>query len=138
VVKEKGYFAPNENVQGGGPAGDQSCWDRGVASMHKVPGEIAPRVYSSRRFPGDLKQRCTYGRRSSRYSGAILKRLAAALKRRPNKRCGRARLSAVPMRATPERSRMIREGESSGREGIGLLVWRGRPRPRKLYSGSAG
>jgi len=72
VVKEKGYFAPNEDVQGGGPAGDQSFWDRGVASMHKVPGEIAPRVYSSRRFPGEF------------------------------------------------------------------VVWRGRPRPRKLYSGSAG
>ena len=55
VVKEERYFAPNEiDAQGGGPAGDQSFWDRGVASNHKVPEEIAPRVGSSRRFPGEF------------------------------------------------------------------------------------
>jgi hypothetical protein len=53
-VKEKRYFAPNEDVQGGGPAGGQSFWDRGVASKENVPGEIAPRVCSSRRFPGEF------------------------------------------------------------------------------------
>ena len=42
------------DAQGGGPAGDQSFWDRGVASNHKVPEEIAPRVGSSRRFPGEF------------------------------------------------------------------------------------
>lgn len=53
VVKEERYFAPMNDAQGGDPAGDQSFWDRGVASNHKVPKEIAPRVDFPRWFPGE-------------------------------------------------------------------------------------
>jgi hypothetical protein len=53
VVKEERYFAPNDDAQGGGPAGDQSSRDGGVVPKHKVPGEIVPRVRSSRWFPGE-------------------------------------------------------------------------------------
>lgn len=54
MVKEKRYFAPANDVQGSGPAGDQSLWDRGVASNQKVPEDIVPRVGSSHRFPGEF------------------------------------------------------------------------------------
>ena len=52
--EEKRYFAPMYDVQGGGPAGDQSSRDGGVVLNHKVPGNIAPRVGSSRWFPGEF------------------------------------------------------------------------------------
>jgi hypothetical protein len=55
IVKEKRYFAPNEDVQGGDPAGDQSFREGGVALKRKVPGEIAPRVESFRRFPDEFE-----------------------------------------------------------------------------------
>ena len=42
------------DAQGGGPAGDQSSRDGGVVPNHKVPGEIVPRVDSSRWFPGEF------------------------------------------------------------------------------------
>jgi hypothetical protein len=42
------------DAQGGGPAGDQSPRDGGVVPRYKVPGEIVPRVDSSRRFPGEF------------------------------------------------------------------------------------
>ena len=55
MVKEERYFAPIRiDVQGGGPAGDQSSRDGGVVPNHKVPGEIVPRVGLTRRFPGEL------------------------------------------------------------------------------------
>ena len=54
MVKEERYFASNTNdVQGGGPAGDQSSGDRGVVPKHKVPRDIAPQVDFPRRFPGE-------------------------------------------------------------------------------------
>jgi hypothetical protein len=53
-VKEQRYFAPANDAQGGGPAGDQSFWDRGVASNDKVPEDIAPRVGFPRQFPGEF------------------------------------------------------------------------------------
>jgi hypothetical protein len=40
------------DAQDGGPAEDQSSGDGGVVPIHKVPGDIAPRVDSSREFPG--------------------------------------------------------------------------------------
>jgi hypothetical protein len=45
---------PLNDAQGGGPAGDQSSRDGGVVPKHKVPGKIAPRVGSSRWFPGEF------------------------------------------------------------------------------------
>jgi len=54
VVKEERYFAPMNDAQGGGPAGDQSSRDEGVVLKHKVPGEIVPRVGFPRRFPGEF------------------------------------------------------------------------------------
>ena len=56
-MKEERYFAPTNDAQGGGPAGDQSFWDRGVASNQKVPGDIAPRVAFPRGFPGEFLKR---------------------------------------------------------------------------------
>ena len=55
MVKEKSYIAPNESTRrAASPAGDQSFWDRGVASKQKVPEDIVSRVGSSRRFPGEF------------------------------------------------------------------------------------
>jgi len=51
--EEERYFAPLNDAQGGGPAGDQSSRDGGVVPKHKVPGEFVPRVGSSRWFPGE-------------------------------------------------------------------------------------
>jgi len=53
VVKQKRYFAPMNDAQGGGPAGDQSSGNGGVVPKPKVPGEIVPRVGSSHEFPGE-------------------------------------------------------------------------------------
>ena len=52
--EEKRYFAPMNDAQGGGPAGDQSSRDGGVVLKRKVPGKIVPRVGSSRWFPGEF------------------------------------------------------------------------------------
>ena len=43
-----------DDARGGGPAGDQSCWERGVASKQELPGDIAPRVGFPRGFPGEF------------------------------------------------------------------------------------
>ena len=51
---EERYFAPMNDAQGGGPAGDQSSRDGGVVLKRKVPGKIVPRVGSSRWFPGEF------------------------------------------------------------------------------------
>jgi hypothetical protein len=42
--REEILRSKNNDAQDGGPAGDQSFSDRGVAPKHKVPEEIAPRV----------------------------------------------------------------------------------------------
>jgi len=55
--EEKRYFAPMNDAQGGGPAGDQSSRDGGVVLKRKVPGKIVPRVGSSRWFPGEFLNR---------------------------------------------------------------------------------
>ena len=55
--EEERYFAPLNDAQGGGPAGDQSSRDGGVVPKHKVPGNIVPRVGSSRWFPGEILNR---------------------------------------------------------------------------------
>jgi len=44
--EEERYFALVNDVQAGGPAGDQSSRDEGVVLKHKVPGKIVPRVDS--------------------------------------------------------------------------------------------
>lgn len=56
VVKEKRYFAAKSDVQDSGLPEDQSFWDKGVVSNHKVPEDIVPRVGSSRPFPGDISK----------------------------------------------------------------------------------
>jgi hypothetical protein len=56
VVKKKRYFAPKRTRRSRAAAlpGNQSFRDRGVASTQKVSEDIAPRVGSSRWFPGEL------------------------------------------------------------------------------------
>jgi len=55
--EEERYFAPLNDAQGSGSAGDQSSRDGGVVPKHKVPGKIVPRVGSSRWFPGEFLKR---------------------------------------------------------------------------------
>lgn len=63
VVKRRDTSRHLNDAQGGGPAGDQSSRDEGAAPKHKVPGNIAPRVGSSRWFPGEFFRsgRCVEG-----------------------------------------------------------------------------
>ena len=55
--EEERYFAPLNDAQGGGLAGDQNSRDGGVVPKHKVPGEIVPRVDFPRWFPGEFLKR---------------------------------------------------------------------------------
>jgi hypothetical protein len=55
--EEERYFAPLNDAQGGGLAGDQNSRDGGVVPKHKVPGEIVPRVDFPRWFPGEFLRR---------------------------------------------------------------------------------
>jgi hypothetical protein len=53
VVKEKSYFAANEDVQVANPAEVQYPRDEGVVLIHKVPRASGLESLSSRTFPGE-------------------------------------------------------------------------------------